>query len=59
MIADGVRAAPWSFTSAEPIGRGMQRTRAAEILRKLRLKPAEWSSGPNAWLVEAVGDPAP
>ena len=23
----------------------------------MRLKPAEWASGGNAWLVEAVGDP--
>ena len=24
---------------------------------RVRLKPAEWASGGNAWLVEAVGDP--
>ena len=30
---------------------------SSNLGQAMRLKPAEWASGANAWLVEAVGDP--
>ncbi len=30
---------------------------AAQVGGPIRLKPSEWASGTNAWLVEAVGEP--
>jgi cytolysin-activating lysine-acyltransferase len=42
----------WATVSAEVDAR-----LAANVGKPVRLKPDEWAAGPNAWVVEAVGEP--
>jgi hemolysin-activating ACP:hemolysin acyltransferase len=51
-LAAPVAVMLWATVSAEVDAR-----LTANVDKPVRLKPDEWAAGPNAWLVEAVGEP--
>jgi len=51
-LAAPVAVMLWATVSAEVDAR-----LTANAGKPVRLKPDEWAAGPNAWLVEAVGEP--
>jgi cytolysin-activating lysine-acyltransferase len=47
-----IGAVMWASVSAEIDAR-----LSANLMRPIRLKPEDWKSGDNLWIIEAIGDP--